>query len=73
MHRGCIFQKGICGSMITCNVVEIKIMLRLFQENKSYGIKTITLILCLHIATHHDITSQTLPDNDNVFKAMLLK
>jgi hypothetical protein len=28
-------------------------MLRLFQENKSYGVETIALILCLHVAVHH--------------------
>jgi hypothetical protein len=32
-------------------------MLRLFQENKSYG--PFALILCLHGAAHHDITSHT--------------
>ncbi len=35
-------------------------MLRLFQENKSYGVKTIALILCLYTAVHHNITSRTL-------------
>jgi hypothetical protein len=28
-------------------------MLHLFQENKSYGIETIVLILCLHVAVHY--------------------
>jgi hypothetical protein len=28
-------------------------MLHLFQENKSYGVETIALILCLHVAVHH--------------------
>ncbi len=27
--------------------------MRLFQENISYGVKTIALILCLHVAVHH--------------------
>jgi hypothetical protein len=51
-HTDKYFQKGIYSSVITCNIVRIKIMLRLFQENKSYGIKTICIDpLSTHICT----------------------
>ncbi len=33
--------------------IKSKLMLHLFQENKSYGVKTIALILCLHAAVRH--------------------
>jgi hypothetical protein len=33
--------------------IKSKLMLNLFQENKSYGVKTIALILCLHVAVRH--------------------
>jgi cobalamin biosynthesis Co2+ chelatase CbiK len=39
-------------SVIVHNI-KSKLMLHLFQENKSYGVKTVALILCLHIAVHH--------------------
>jgi hypothetical protein len=32
-----------------------------FRENKSYGVKTITLILCLHVAVHHVPNSYSIP------------
>ncbi len=38
--------------------VKGKFMFHLFQENKSNGIKTIALILCLHVAVHHVPNSQ---------------
>ncbi len=50
------FQEDICSSMIACNIVRIKIMLRLFQENKSYGVKSISIDpLSTHCCTlqHH--------------------
>jgi hypothetical protein len=34
-------------------IIKSKLMLHLFQENKSYGVKTIAFILCLHVAVHH--------------------
>jgi hypothetical protein len=33
--------------------IKSKLMLHLFQENKSYGVTTIALILCLHVAVHN--------------------
>jgi hypothetical protein len=48
-----------------CNI-KIKLMLRLFQENKSYGVKTIALILCLHVAVHN------IPNTNNVVSLILL-
>jgi hypothetical protein len=47
-----LFWKKILISMIVHNV-KSKLMLHLFQENKSYGVKTIALMLCLHVAVHH--------------------
>jgi hypothetical protein len=54
------FQEDICSSVVACNIIGIKIVLRLFQENKSYGVKTFALILCLHVGANHDIKSQTI-------------
>jgi hypothetical protein len=47
-----LFERRYFTSVIVCNI-KSKLMLHLFQENKSYGIKTIALILCLHAAVHH--------------------
>jgi hypothetical protein len=47
-------------------------MLHLYQENKSYGIETIALILCLHVAVHHDITSYTIPPDKRVPHILIL-
>jgi hypothetical protein len=47
-----LFWKKILKSVIVHNI-KTKLMLHLFQENKSYGVKTIALILCLHVAVHH--------------------
>jgi hypothetical protein len=37
--------------------IKSKMMLHLFQENKSYDVETIALILCLHDAVHHVLNS----------------
>jgi hypothetical protein len=47
-----LFWKKTLISMIVHNV-QSKLMLHLFQKNKSYGVKTVALILCLCIAVHH--------------------
>ncbi len=49
--------RGDDAKQISISVIMLDIkskrMLYLFQENKSYGIKTTALILCLHVALHH--------------------
>jgi hypothetical protein len=49
-----LFWKKIFISVIVCNIKsKLMLHLHLFQENKSYGVKTIASILCLHVAVHH--------------------
>ncbi len=62
VHRVSIFKKAFCSSVIRCTVIMLmllmlKLILHLFQENKSYG--TFAFILCLHVAVQHTITSRT--------------
>ncbi len=54
-----LFWKKTFISVIVSSI-KSKLILRLFQENKSYDVKTIALILCLHVAVHHVLNNGVL-------------
>ncbi len=57
MHRVSIFKKAFCNDVIRGNVANVKVILRLFQENKSYGLKTICIhpLMSRRCTSHHHV------------------
>ncbi len=52
VHRVSIFKKAFFNNIISVILLMLKLILHLFQENKSYGVKTI----CIHpLPSHHHI------------------
>ncbi len=60
VHRESIFKEGIHRLWFCAILLNLEyVMLHLFQENKSYGVKTILIDLLTTHAIHQDITSRT--------------
>ncbi len=52
-------QRAIIN-MFKCSLVMLKLMLRLFQENKSYGVKIICIHHLMYITACHCVVSGTI-------------